>query len=173
MSINGPAVRAVASLHERGFFVSRFATRLAATALVSGALLAAATLPAAAANHGRRAPQRSSVVLGAIQYDSPGPDNRSTRSLNAEWVTVTNTARSAINLNNWTLSDADHHTYRFNHVRLGGHQSVRVHTGTGRDTARNLYQDRRAYMWNNNTDTATLRNANGHLIDSKSWGHHR
>jgi hypothetical protein len=114
------------------------------------------------------------VVIGAVQYDSPGPDTRSTRSLNAEWVTVTNTGRSAVNLAGWTLTDTDRHTYRFHYLRLGGHQSVRVHTGIGRDTGRDVYQDRRAYVWNNTGDAATLRDNRGHLVDTKSWGrHHR
>jgi hypothetical protein len=43
-------------------------------------------------------------VLGSIQYDSPCRDNRSNRSLNAEWVTVTNTSRHAVNLRGWTLT---------------------------------------------------------------------
>jgi hypothetical protein len=29
---------------------------------------------------------------------------------------------------------------------------VRVHTGVGRDTTANVYQDRRAYVWNNDHD---------------------
>lgn len=153
--------------------MSRFATRLTGTVLASGALLAAATLPAAAAGHGHRdhrAPQRSSVVLGAVQYDSPGLDNRSNRSLNAEWVTVTNTGRNAVDLNGWRLSNDARQSYRFHHLRLEGHKSVRVHSGTGRDTNRDVYQDRRNYVWAD-VDTATLRDSRGHVVDSTSWGH--
>jgi hypothetical protein len=80
------------------------------------------------------------------------------------------TSWHAVNLRGWTLSDADHHTYRFDYLRLVGRQSVRVHTGTGRDTDHDLYQDRRAYVWNNDTDTATLRDERGHTIDVTSWG---
>lgn len=58
------------------------------------------------------------------------------------------------------------HTYTF----LAGHHSVRVHTGIGRDTARDVYQDRRDYVWNNNGDTATLRDNHQHIIAAKSWG---
>lgn len=76
-----------------------------------------------------------------------------------------------MNLSGWSLSDADHHTYQFTHLRLAGHTSVRVHTGTGRDTAANVYQDRRAYVWNKDRDTATLRDDHGCVADIKSWGH--
>ena len=50
---------------------------------------------------------------------------------------------------------------------------ARIHTGQGRDTDSDLYQDRRHYVWDNRSDTATLRNDRGRFIDDKSWGHHR
>ncbi|MGC4946819.1 lamin tail domain-containing protein [Streptomyces sp. DT224] len=157
--------------------MSRSARRITAAVLASGALVAAAALPAVADGHdhgrdhgrGHHAP-RPTVVLGEIQYDSPGRDNGSNRSLNGEWVTVTNTGRHAVNLRGWTLSDESHRTYRFD-LRLPGRSSVRVHTGVGRDTRHDVYQDRRDYVWDN-SDTATLRDARGHKVDSESWGRH-
>ncbi|WP_329307477.1 lamin tail domain-containing protein [Streptomyces sp. NBC_01260] len=163
--------------------MSRSARRITATVLASGALLAAAALPATADGHGHghdhghdhgrghsKPAPRSAVVLGKIQHDSPGRDNRSNRSLNGEWVTVTNTGRSSVNLRGWTLSDESHRTYRFD-LRLAGRSSVRVHTGVGRDDSRDVYQDLRRHVWDS-SDTATLRDEHGHKIDSKSWGRH-
>ena len=136
--------------------------------------MAAAAIPASAADHGRPHPQpRSHVVLGAIQYDSPGRENRTNASLNNEWVTVVNTGRSGVNLTGWTLTNDARQTYRFTHLWLAGHSSVRVHTGIGHDTAANVYQDRRHYVWGNDHDTATLRDNHRHIADSKSWGHRR
>lgn len=155
--------------------MSRFTTRLTATVATAGALLATAALPAAAVDHQRHHhPQRSSVVLGSVQYNSPGRDNGSTRSLNAEWVTVTNTGRATVDLRGWTLSATDHHTtYRFGRIHLAGHASVRVHSGVGRDTPRDLYQDRRTYALRNASDTVTLWDSRGHLVDTESWGSRR
>ncbi|MFE3249349.1 lamin tail domain-containing protein [Streptomyces sp. NPDC059209] len=138
--------------------------------LVAGALVGAAALPASADPH--RAPARSAVVLGKIQYDSPGRDNGSNRSLNGEWVDVTNTGRHAVNLRGWTLSDRDGNEYIFD-LRLAGRSTVRVHTGTGRDTRTDVHQDSRRYIWSNVSDTATLRNDRDRVIDTKSWGHRR
>ncbi|REK84659.1 lamin tail domain-containing protein [Streptomyces inhibens] len=156
--------------------MSRNASRIAAAVFGSAALAATAVLPAAAAGHGRHAPAphhyRSAVTLGAIQYDSPGRDDRSNRSLNAEYVTVKNTGHLPVNLRGWTLSDRSGHTYRFGNVRLNGHSQVRVHTGIGRDNRFDLYQDRRAYVWDNDGDTATLRNDHRRIVDSKTWGRH-
>ncbi|MFF3276563.1 lamin tail domain-containing protein [Streptomyces chrestomyceticus] len=146
--------------------------RLAAVALGSAALVATAALPASATGaHTLPAPHRSPVVIGAVQADSPGRDDGSNRSLNAEWVTVKNTSHRAVNLDGWTLtSQATHKTYRFHHLRLNGRQEVRVHTGHGRNTWRDVYQDRRDYAWDNHRDTATLRNDHHRIVDTKDWG---
>lgn len=153
---------------------SRTARRLVAGLLASGALIGAAALPASADDahgHGPQAP-RSSVVLGKIQYDSPGREDHSNRSLNAEWVEVVNNGRGAVELKGWTLSNSDGDHYRFKGLRLAGHSAVRVHTGQGRDTRRDIYQDRRDYVWGNKADTATLRNEHRRTVDSESWGRH-
>ncbi|MFI8952579.1 lamin tail domain-containing protein [Streptomyces sp. NPDC053750] len=100
-------------------------------------------------------------------------DDRSNRSLNREWVEITNNTRRAVNLDGWTLRDEDGHRYTFHDYRLAGRSTVRVHTGQGRDTRTDVYQDRRNYVWDNRSDTASLRNDHGRFIDSDSWGHHR
>ncbi|MGW8367020.1 lamin tail domain-containing protein, partial [Streptomyces wedmorensis] len=58
--------------------------------------------------------------------------------------------------------------------RLAGGSTVRIHTGEGRDTRTDLYQDRRNYVWDNRSDTATLRDDHGRTVDTESWGgrHH-
>ncbi|WP_343243253.1 lamin tail domain-containing protein [Streptomyces sp. SID12501] len=66
-----------------------------------------AVLPASAAGHAR--PQHPKVEISAVQYDSPGRDDRSNRSLNKEWVDVTNTTRHTVNLDDWTIEDASGH----------------------------------------------------------------
>ncbi|MFF2101982.1 lamin tail domain-containing protein [Streptomyces sp. NPDC058202] len=124
---------------------------------------------ASAADH---RPHRERIEISSVQYDSPGWDNRSNRSLNGEWVEITNYSRHGVNLDGWTLADEDGRTYTFDHYRLDGRATVRVHTGIGLDTRRNVYQDRRNYVWDNRSDTATLRNDHGRLIDEASWGRH-
>ncbi|MFB6855969.1 lamin tail domain-containing protein [Streptomyces sp. NPDC056341] len=150
---------------------SRSIRRIAAAAVAAGAAVGAAALPASAQSGPHHAaPYRSGVVISGVQYDSPGFDDRSNYSLNREWIDVTNTSRRSVNLDGWRLSDEDGHTYAFRHYRLGGGATVRVHTGIGRDTYRDVYQDRRNYVWDNRSDTATLRNDDGRFVDEVSWG---
>ncbi|MFE9995074.1 lamin tail domain-containing protein [Streptomyces avermitilis] len=144
------------------------ARRLTAVALTAGALMSVAALPASADQD--RQPHRQRVEISNVHYDAPGRDDRRNRSLNQEWVDITNTGHHSVNLDDWTLSNRDGRTYTFHHLRLEGHSTVRVHTGNGRDTHRDVYQDRRHEVWNDRSDTATLRNEHGRVIDTASWG---
>jgi hypothetical protein len=158
---------------------SRTVRRIAATALAAGSVVAVTAMPASAdSDHGHgyrhgRHHSYSNVVLGDIQYDSPGRDDWSNRSLNREWVEVTNTGRRAVDLDGWTLSDRDGNRYRFDDLRLAGGATVRVHTGHGRDTRRDVYQGSWDYIWSNYADRATLRDDDGRTVDTQSWGHRR
>jgi len=145
------------------------ARRLTAAALAAGALVGAA---ATSADADHRRPHRPHVEISAVQYDSPGYDDGSKRSLNREWVELTNTSRRSVNLDGWTLSDEDGRTYTFEGFRLDGRSTVRVHTGFGRDSDTDVYQDRRRYVWDNRSDTATLRNDRGRVVDTESWDKH-
>ncbi|WP_234343496.1 lamin tail domain-containing protein [Streptomyces sp. NRRL F-5123] len=117
--------------------------------------------------HGRHQQMGAQVALGSVHHTR---DARSARGLNDEWITVTNEGRRAVSLDRWTLSDADHHVYRFGHVTLRAHESLRVHSGRGRDTYRDLYQGGNRSMWDRGGDSATLRDARGHVVDTESWG---
>ncbi|MEW2289606.1 lamin tail domain-containing protein [Streptomyces sp. NPDC047841] len=151
--------------------VSSSVRRVTAVAGVAAAVVGAVALPASADDHRHGRQYRAVVYISDVQYDSPGRDDRSNRSLNGEWVELTNDSRRAVNLGGWTLSDEDGHPYTFDYYRLNGRATVRVHTGIGRDTRSDVYQDRRAYVWDNHSDTATLRNDRDRFVDEASWGH--
>ncbi|MFE9135741.1 lamin tail domain-containing protein [Streptomyces sp. NPDC012693] len=110
-----------------------------------------------------------SVHLYKIYYDSPGTDRRSNASLNAEYVQIRNTTGAAVNLRGWTLTDAANHKYTFGNYVLGKGKIVTVRTGRGTNTAANVYQNRGAYVWNNDRDTATLKKSNGTRVDVCSY----
>jgi Lamin Tail Domain len=116
------------------------------------------------------------VYIHEIQYSPAGPDVPvTTAKLDGEWVLLTNTTGKSVSMTNWTLRDKAGHVYRFPSFVLKAHQSVEVHTGAGRNSATNLYWGHKppsstSYVWNNSgTETATLRNASGRTIDSRSY----
>ncbi|MER5839778.1 lamin tail domain-containing protein [Streptomyces prasinus] len=150
---------------------SSAARRLTAIALVAGSVVAAAALPASAVQD--RGPDRQRVVISHVQYNAPGPDTRSNRSLNGEWVNITNRSSQSVNLRGWTLRNSEGDRYTFRHLRLDGRSTVKVHTGFGRDTRHDVYQDRREHIWDNRSDRATLSNRRGAVVDTESWGRGR
>lgn len=138
----------------------RIRTTAAAATVAAVAGLVALPAPAHAAG---------SVHLYKIYYDSPGTDRRTNASLNAEYVQIRNTTSRAVNLKGWVLVDKANHKYTFGTYSLGKGKTVTVRTGKGRDTAATRYQNRAAYVWNNDKDTATLKKANGSTADTCSY----
>ena len=111
------------------------------------------------------------MQIHKIQYNSPGPDNGSNSSLNAEWVQLHNRSASRINLSGWTLRDncGCGHVYTFHNYTIRAHGYVKIHTGRGTNTQTDRYWGRRAYVWNNTGDRATLKNRAGTVIDRCSY----
>jgi hypothetical protein len=136
---------------------------LATAAAVLGGTLAVAG-PAEAATPPLR--------FHGAQYDSPGSDTRSATSLNNEWVSLVNSGSAAVNLNHYTIRDKANHVYTFGNVSIAGKGGrLWLHTGKGTNTTANRYWGSGNYIWNNDGDTAYLRNASGKAVDNCSWGY--
>ena len=121
-------------------------------------------------------PVAGSVQFTRINYDASGKDKKTSKSMNGEWVRLTNKTRNTINLNGWTVRDAGGHVYRFNgNTYLGAARSVYVHTGGGRNNTpfMHRYWGSGNHVWNNNGDTAVLRTNTGKTIDSCRWTSNR
>ncbi|MGW6743152.1 lamin tail domain-containing protein [Streptomyces sp. NPDC055025] len=133
---------------------------------------AAAALAAAAATlmmFPGQAQAAGSVHITKIWYDSPGSDNRSKTSLNGEWVQIKNTTAKAVSLKGWKLTDASRHAYTFKTFTLKAGKTVTVKTGKGTNTGTTVYQQRAAYVWNNDKDKATLTRSSGAVHDTCAY----
>jgi Lamin Tail Domain len=109
------------------------------------------------------------MQIHEIYYNSPGTDNGSNTSINGEWVQLHNTSSSKITLTDWTVRDAAGHIFKFATYTIGGHKYVTIHTGRGRRTQTDRYWGLSWYVWNNNGDTATLKDNHGNTIDRCSY----
>ncbi len=111
------------------------------------------------------------IQITKAYYNSPGTDDRSNSSLNAEYVKLTNRKTTTVNLKSWTLRDKSSHIYKFtSDFKLAAGASVTIHTGKGTNTSTHRYWGSGAYIWNNTGDTAYVRDPAGKTIDSCSWG---
>jgi len=108
----------------------------------------------------------STVVIWKVHYDAAGNDHQ---NLNDEYVVLKNIGSTAVSLKGWTLKDEAGKTFRFPSFVLEPGKTVTIHTGSGTNTATDLYWGSGRAIWNNDGDTVYLYNSKGELIDKYSW----
>lgn len=86
-----------------------------------------------------------------------------------EYVEIQNTGGTAATMTNWTLSDESNRIFTFPTFNLPAGGLVRVWTKSGTNTSTDLYWGSGQAIWNNNGDTAYLRNAAGTLVSVCSY----
>lgn len=98
-----------------------------------------------------------------VQYDAPGPDHENP---NGEWVAIANEGNEPLDLAGFALRDEASHIYIFPALTLRPGQTVTVYSGQGQDDARSLFWGLSGdAVWNNDGDTAYLRDPTGLLVD--------
>ncbi len=104
------------------------------------------------------------VAIIWIVYDPPvGRDG------DGETVAIQNTSGEPVDLTGWTLSDIAEHIYVFPPFTLQPGAIVEVQICAGEDSAEILYWGRCSAIWNNDGDTAYLRDATGRDISIYSY----
>lgn len=107
------------------------------------------------------------VQIAQIHADPPGNDNE---NLTGEWVELVNPTNTSVDLTRWRLLDEAQHTYRFPAgTTLPTDGTLRVHTGSGSDSATDLYWGRKQAVWNNDGDTARLEDDAGTGVDERRY----
>jgi hypothetical protein len=104
------------------------------------------------------------VGVTAIDFD-PAVGNDG----DGETVMITNAGSDAVDLSGWTLSDIAEHVYTFPAFVLQPGASVTIHICSGEDSAEVLYWGRCSAIWNNDGDTAYLRDATGRDVSTFSY----
>lgn len=94
-------------------------------------------------------------------------------NLNDEYVTFKNTCSHSIDMMGWTVKDEANHIYIFPDFSMAGDATVTLYTGSGKDTATELYWSSSGYpcnaIWNNDGDTLYLRDVGGNLVISYGY----
>ena len=109
------------------------------------------------------------VIEIEVNADAPGDDGQ---NLNGEWVRLANAGGEAIDLDGWEVADESaSHRYTFDDLRLAPGADVTLFSGCGPDdeTARYWCVSGSA-VWNNSGDTVFLRDPNGNIVASLSYG---
>lgn len=102
----------------------------------------------------------------SVHADADGHDGQ---NLNDEYVTLTNTGDTEIDVSGWTITDAADHTYEFGDRTIAPGASLTLPTGSGTANATHVYWGASSPVWNNGGDTATVRNETGAIAAQTSY----
>lgn len=131
---------------------------------------------------GAAAPAAAGIEILEIRFNPNGKDTGKNAHLNREYVFVENTGSEKRSLRGWKLHDRGRdHVYRFGRIMLAPGDYLRVHSGRGETVAGSgcngschsfldLYWGLDEYVWGNRTDTATLRDRKGAVVDRCHYG---
>jgi len=108
-------------------------------------------------------PQTTRVeFVWPFHYDAQGDD---AANLNDEYFALQNTGSQPIDLTGWTVSNERGAAYRFpNGFTLDLGAIVYIHSGAGTDTSTILYWHASGPVWNDQSDIAVLRGADGVIV---------
>jgi hypothetical protein len=110
------------------------------------------------------------VRLVKLQFDPPGDDEPTNSQLNKEWVQVRNFSARTRNIGGWSIRDRTGFKSKFPvDFTIAAGATVTVHTGSGTQRALHRYWGQGTYVWNNDGDKATLKNAGGTVIDTCAY----
>jgi micrococcal nuclease len=119
------------------------------------------------AGRGLWATLETGVKIAHIQANAPGND---AENPNGEWVEIVNEGSEAVNLEGYSLKDAATHIYTFPAFTLQPGATVQLYSGQGQDDASSLYWGLAGEaVWNNDGDSAFLRDSEGNLVDDYSY----
>lgn len=99
-------------------------------------------------------PEPSPISI-SVFADAPGNDNRHP---NGEYVTLSNSGAVATEIGGWTLCEGASICFTFpSDASIPANESVRLYTGSGRNTETSFYMGHGRAVWDNDHDSATLR----------------
>lgn len=115
------------------------------------------------AGRGLWAGSETPLKIVDIQADAPGRDNENP---NGEWVEIANQGDQPVPMQGYTLKDEANHIYTFGNFTVQPGASFRLFSGRGQAGQAELYWGLvNESVWNNDSDSAFLRDPQGALVD--------
>ncbi|WP_232702480.1 lamin tail domain-containing protein [Halobacterium wangiae] len=107
------------------------------------------------------------LVVETVHADAQGDDRD---NLNDEYVVFENAGDDSLDLSGWTVGDEADHSYTVPEgVTLDPGTTVTLYTGSGTDSATELYWGADAPVWNNDGDTVFVRTDDGELVVEEAY----
>ena len=113
-----------------------------------------------------------STTAGQLAVETVHPDAAGDErdNLNDEYVVFENTGDERLDISGWTVTDEADHSFTVPEgVSLDPGETVTLHTGSGTDTATDLYWGSGSPVWNNGGDTVFVTTDDGELVVEESY----
>ncbi len=95
---------------------------------------------------------------------------RANENLRRQYVCIENESPAPVDMSGWHVQNRRGTAYDFGHFRLQSGETVRLHTGKGRDTAKDLYWGLSSSAWRKEGDIVSLFDRLWNLVDQKGYG---
>ena len=107
------------------------------------------------------------ISVARVHADAEGTERD---NLDDEYVVFENTGEETVDLSGWTVTDEADHTYTVpSGVTLEPGAKITLHTGSGTDSATDLYWGSGSPIWNNDGDTIIVTDAEGTVVLRESY----
>jgi micrococcal nuclease len=119
------------------------------------------------AGRGLWAPSETTLKIIHIEADAPGDDRENP---NGEWIEIANQGNASVRMQGYSLKDEANHIYTFEDFMVAAGASFRLYSGQGQNSSTALYWGLVGEsVWNNGSDAAFLRDAQGALVDTLAY----
>jgi micrococcal nuclease len=119
------------------------------------------------AGRGLWAPSEATLKILHIEADAPGDDRENP---NGEWIEIANQGDQPVQMQGYSLKDEANHIYTFGDFIVAPGAKFRLYSGQGQNSSTGLYWGLVGEsVWNNGSDAAFLRDAQGALIDTFAY----
>ena len=107
------------------------------------------------------------LTVAEVHADAEGNDHENE---NDEYVVFENTGEDALDISGWTVADEADHTYRVSEgTTVAAGATVTLYTGSGDDSASELYWGSDSAIWNNGGDTIIVTTDDGQTVIQHSY----
>ncbi|WP_267643251.1 lamin tail domain-containing protein [Haloarchaeobius amylolyticus] len=106
------------------------------------------------------------LELVKVHADAEGTESE---NLNDEYVVFENTGSGSMELTNYVVEDAAGKSYTVPEFSLDAGARVTLHTGSGTDSATDLYWNRSSAVWNNSGDTVIVTDDSGTEVINRTY----
>jgi len=123
--------------------------------------------PTSAPDDGDSGDGSGSLAVVEIHADAEGNDHENE---NDEYIVFENTGSESLDLSGWTVEDEADHTYTVPEgFSLGPGDEVTLYTGSGTNTATELYWGSDSAIWNNGGDTIIMSDESGGVVLRRTY----